>query len=388
VEARSSFWAAAGDVSRPIVSSVPLAQFSPWEKAKGQRILTSFDLEITARCNNNCRHCYINLSAGDQAAQARELSLEEMQDIADRAVSLGALWCLITGGEPLLRGDFPDLYLYLKRKGLLVSIFTNATLVTEEHVRLFQAYPPRDIEVTVYGATEATYERVTRRAGSYGAFRRGLDLLLRGKVRVRLKAMALRSNMAELDEIARFCRKRTADYYRFDPALHLRFDGNPKRNQEIVAERLTPDEIVALERSDPERFQALQKACDQLIVPALSHVTCNHLFHCGAGNHSFTVSHDGLFRLCSSLWHPDCVYDLQDGTLEDAWHRFVPWVRDLRSERKEFLVTCRSCPLKNLCMWCPAHAHLETGELDAPVDYFCQLARARAAALRKSRQRG
>jgi hypothetical protein len=36
---------------------------------------------------------------------------------------------------------------------LLVSIFTNATLVRESHVRLFKAYPPRDIEVTVYGVT-------------------------------------------------------------------------------------------------------------------------------------------------------------------------------------------------------------------------------------------
>jgi radical SAM protein with 4Fe4S-binding SPASM domain len=368
-------------VSRPIVSSIPLPQFPLWDKAKSERILTSFALEVTARCNNDCRHCYINLPAGDRAARAGELALEEIQEIADQAVSLGALWCLITGGEPLLREDFPDLYLYLKGKGLLVSVFTNATLVTAQHVRLFQAYPPRDIEVTVYGATESTYERVTRRPGSYAAFRRGLDLLLDGGVRVRLKAMALRSNVAELAEIARFCRERTADYYRFDPVLHLRFDGDPDRNQEIVAERLTPDEIVALERSDPERFHTLQKECDRLIMPALSHITCDHLFHCGAGNNSFALSHEGVLRLCSSLWHPDCVYDLKAGTLKDAWHRFVPQVRDLRSGRKEYLATCRTCPLRNLCMWCPAHAHLETGELDAPVDYFCQVAHARAAAL-------
>ncbi|MEA1896217.1 MAG: SPASM domain-containing protein, partial [Bacteroidota bacterium] len=115
--------------------------------------------------------------------------------------------------------------------------------------------------------------------------------------------------------------------------------------------------------------------------PQFSHISCNHLFHCGTGNGSFSVSYNGLFRLCSSLWHPDCVYNLKKGNLADAWYNFVPKVRDMRSNRKEFLESCRVCPIINLCIWCPAHAHLESGEIDAPVDYFCEVAHARAKAL-------
>ena len=367
--------------SRFIVSSIPIQKFGLWEKMKGKRTLFSFDLEITARCNNNCRHCYINLPAGDRAARERELSFNEIKAIADEAVSLGAFWCLVTGGEPLLRDDFPDIYLYLKRKGLLVSVFTNAALITKEHIRLFKKYPPRDIEVSVYGVTEKTYEGVTRKPGSFAAFIRGLNLLLESGVKVRFKAMALRSNMHELPEIASFCRQRTKDFFRFDPFLHLRFDRDPERNKEIKSERLSSEEIVALERSDSERFQSLEKGCDKLIVPEFSNITCNHLFHCGTGNGSFNVSDNGFFRLCSSLWHPDCVYDLRKGSLTDAFYNFVPHVRDMRTDRKEFLETCRVCPIINLCMWCPAHAHLETGEIDAPVDYFCKVAHARTDAL-------
>jgi radical SAM protein with 4Fe4S-binding SPASM domain len=352
---------------------------------RGKRALISFDLEITARCNNNCRHCYINLPAGDKEAKGKELSLEEIKEIADEAVSLGAVWCLITGGEPLLREDFPPIYLSLKKKGLLISVFTNATLVTKEHSKLFKEYPPRDIEVSVYGVSKESYERVTRKAGSFAVFRQGLDLLLKSGLNVRLKAMALRSNLHEQREIARFCRERARDFFRFDPFLHLRYDGDPSRNAEIKAERLSPEEIVALEQSDPERFQAMKKGCDNLIVPQFSHTPCNHLFHCGAGSDSFSLSYDGLFRLCPSLWHPDCVYDLKQGTLSDAWQNFVPQVREMQSEREEFLKTCRVCPLINLCMWCPAHASLETGEMDAPITYFCQVAHARADALKAAR---
>jgi radical SAM protein with 4Fe4S-binding SPASM domain len=274
----------------------------------------------------------------------------------------------------------------LKRKGLLVSIFTNASLLREEHIALFKKYPPRDIEITVYGVTAETYERVTRLPGSFAAFTNGLNRLLESSVKVRLKAMAIRSNFHELPTIAAFCRAHTKDYFRFDPQLHLRFDRDEGLNKEIKAERLTPEEIVALERADEERFSALQKGCDKLINEEFSHIGCDHLFHCGAGNGSFNVSYDGRFRLCSSLWAADTTYDLRSGTLTEAWFNFVPRIRDLRSQRREFLESCRKCGLVNLCLWCPAHAHLETGALDGWSEYFCQVAHARAEAILAPRQ--
>ena len=112
------------------VSSAPIQEFHLWEKMRNRKSPVSFSLELTARCNNNCRHCYINLPVGDKAAKEEELSFEEIKGIADEAISLGAIWCLLTGGEPLLREDFFDIYLYLKRKGLLVQVFTNAVLIT------------------------------------------------------------------------------------------------------------------------------------------------------------------------------------------------------------------------------------------------------------------
>ena len=368
--------------------TIEIQDFALWDKLKARRAPLSFDLELTARCNNDCRHCYINLPAGDRAAKAGEMTSWEIVELAGEAAGMGAMWCLLTGGEPLLREDFEEVYLGLKRLGLLVSVFTNACLVTPAHVELFRRYPPRDIEVSVYGATRQTYERVSRRPGSYEAFVRGLDLLLGSGVPVRLKAMALRSTAHELDEISAFCRARTKDYYRFDPLLHARFDGDETRNAEIRAERLSPQEVVAVERADEARFGALQKGCREgkLIMPEGEHYGCDHLFHCGAGNGSFSLGYDGTFRLCSSLWHPDTVVSVRPGapgavSLREAWDGWIPHVRDLRGSDPEFLEKCRKCGIVNLCLWCPAHAALETGSMDAWVEYFCEVAHARAAAL-------
>ena len=364
--------------------TLPLSNFPLWERLGKKRALTSFEIDLTARCNNDCRHCYINLDAGDRQAQAREMSADRIVELAGQAASLGALWCMLSGGEPLLRRDFAEIYLRLKKKGLLVAIFTNATLITDEHVRLFKTYPPRDIEVSVYGVTRETYERVTRKAGSFDAFCQGLDRLLDSGLKVRLKAMALRSNVKEIPDITRFCQARTKDYFRFDPLLHLRNDGNEERNREIRAERLSPTEIVELERADPERFKSLQESCDQLIVPEFAQRQGRHLFHCGAGKDSFSLSYDGKLRLCSTLNHPASVYDLSRGTLHEAWNRFIPAILGMTSDDPDYLKTCHVCPIKNLCQYCPAVAHLETGRLDRRGEDFCRTAELRAESIKKT----
>lgn len=342
-----------------------------------------FQLEVTARCNNNCRHCCINLPAGDRDARTEELSVEEIARIGGEAVELGVTWCLITGGEPLLRDDFAELYLALRRRGFLVTVFTNACLVTEQHVALFRKYPPRDLEVSVYGVTRDTYERVTRRAGSFEAFQRGLALLHEGGVKVRLKAMGLRSNLHELPDIIRFCRENTKDIIRFDPLLSLRYDGDLVRNEEIRSERLSATEIIALEQADSAFAEFLEAECDALIVPAFERRVSDRLFRCGAGRGTFTVSYKGEFRLCSNLWHPACTFDLRRGSLIEAWQQFVPRVLSIRPTSTEYSARCGSCALVNLCQWCPASAYLENGTLEGWSERFCQVAHARAEVIQQ-----
>ncbi|MCE5311242.1 MAG: hypothetical protein LLG20_26690, partial [Acidobacteriales bacterium] len=98
-------------MSDPFSQTVRIQDFPAWDHSLSHGAPLSFDIELTARCQNDCRHCYINLPASDTAARDRELTLPEIDRIAGEAVDLGAFWCLITGGEPLLREDFPDIYL-------------------------------------------------------------------------------------------------------------------------------------------------------------------------------------------------------------------------------------------------------------------------------------
>ena len=87
-------------------SRIEIQQLQLWKRMKDLHRPLSFSLEVTARCNYDCRHCYINLPAGDRCAKQKELTLTEIEALAGEAASLGAFWCLVTGGEPLLREDF------------------------------------------------------------------------------------------------------------------------------------------------------------------------------------------------------------------------------------------------------------------------------------------
>lgn len=359
------------------ISEIPFSKFSIWNKPKtGKEKLVAFDLEITTRCNNNCRHCCVNVPARDKKAKAKELTYIEIKNIVDQAADLGVLSCLITGGEPLLREDFFDIYLYIKKKGILVSVFTNATLITDKHIRFFKKYSPRNIEVTVYGVTRETYECVTRRSGSFGLFIQGLNLLLNSGIKVQLKTVAIRSNIHELPQIARFCRSRSQGNFFFDPVLNLRFDRNQKRNKEIISERLSPEEIMAVEKAYSVRSQVLGGNLDKNLIPDTSRSADTNLFRFRCGSGSFSVGHDGKFKLCRILVHPDCMYDLKKGSVQKAYAEFALQVRDMRSQNLKFLNRCHTCELLDNCFYCPAQSYLETGELDAPAEYFCDIVRA------------
>ena len=211
-------------------SSIPSIGLAEFDKRYAHSLCAgrtplSGTLEVTFRCNLNCIHCYCNLPRGDPDALKSELSTDEAHRILDQLAEEGCLWLLITGGEPLLRKDFLDLYHHAKQKGFLISLFSNATLLTPEIADHLAEWPPEYVEITLYGATEATYEKITRTPGSFRRCHRGIELLRKRKVPLKLKTMAMTVNHHELDTMKGFAETLGVDF-RFDPMLTLRLDGS------------------------------------------------------------------------------------------------------------------------------------------------------------------
>ena len=96
-------------------------------------------LELTLRCNLKCKMCMFRHSDRENARLAAgELTASQWADMAQQLFDAGTLNILITGGEPMLRQDFCQIYSSIYRLGFLVTLYTNATLVTQEILHTLQ----------------------------------------------------------------------------------------------------------------------------------------------------------------------------------------------------------------------------------------------------------
>ncbi|MQY69732.1 MAG: radical SAM protein [Firmicutes bacterium] len=350
--------------------------FPLWEKMKGKGLLSQVSMELTERCNNNCIHCYVNLPIDDEEAKQKEITFAEIRKTVDEAAKMGCLFWYFTGGEPLLREDFSDIYLYLKRKGMRVTLFTNAILIDSEIARLFKKYPPQNLEVSTYGLSQKTYEAVTRNPGSFDAFMQGINLLKENNIPFTLKTAVLQQNFHEIEKMRDFAQSLTGEPLGVVLKLNLgsRFNGGSKRNF-IKRLRLSPGKIMEVLKQDEESYRKdIERFCQKFLgVPK-----DDQLFICGAGVGGCHIDAYNNFQLCMLLRHPDCVYSLRKGSFKEAWEKFVPQVREIRANNKKYQNKCQRCFLKSLCEQCPAWSWMEHGVLDEPVEYLCQIAHTEA----------
>jgi radical SAM protein with 4Fe4S-binding SPASM domain len=322
-------------------------------------------LELTERCNLACLHCYINRPAASKEVAERELQLPQVKSILDKITDAGCLFLLFTGGEPLLRPDFAGIWRYAKQQGILVSLFTNGTLLTPRIADLLAEWRPTTIEITLYGATPETYERVTQVPGSYARCMRGIELALERGLRLNLKSVVLQSNRHELDDMKAYA-ERLGVKYRFDGVLWPRLDGG----QDALVQRLSAAEIVALDRQYPERQEEYDRLYRQF---GATPVRSDYVFSCGAGHRTFHVDSAGRLSLCMMARRPS--YDLLEGDFQQGWEFLGSALR-----RKRTMDTpCRTCTVGALCTQCPGWSQLAHGDDETPVDYVCEMGRLRAA---------
>ena len=291
----------------------------------------------------------------------------------------GCLLLCLTGGDPLVREDFLEIYSYAKEKGFIITLFTNGYALSEKIVAHLTKFPPHSLEITLNGITQTTYESITQRKGSYSKVIENIKLLKEKKLRLILKTNCLRQNKDELGRIKKWTEellgKPAEKKYRFkyDPMIHARLN----QDKTPTNFRLSFEELEEIRKQDPDIWREYQKGLHN-DFPDLKRDR-GFLYHCNAWNKGFFIDPFGRLKFC--MLSDKFSVDLRTTSFKEGFYEVFP---QLLNECFKTNSKCRDCRLRPICYYCPAGAYLETGNEEGPVPYYCELAKETARLMDKS----
>jgi radical SAM protein with 4Fe4S-binding SPASM domain len=345
---------------RPKIETIREKRFWSVLERKGAeaRIPVRALIELTYGCNLRCVHC------SNPTHRAKdELASAQIKAVIDQLAEAGCLQLFFTGGELFTRRDLFEILAYAKDKGFAITVMTNATLITPDRADRIQALRLHDVEISIYGATQETYERVTRRPGSFQAFLTGVQLLRERTVPLLIKMPVMTLNQHEVQQ-AKALVEGWGIKFVYSTEIFPRVDGS----LEPLRYRLHPDEVIRIDDMvvGSQRWRAegggeKGEGCQAR----------EGLFTCMCGRNSLAVTPYGRMNLCVSL--PTPQYDLRSGTLSEGWRILVELV-DRANAMPGEAYECPTCPVKGHCRQGPMNAWLETGKLEPCLPYFKELA--------------
>ena len=355
--------------------------------------------ELTSRCNLSCKMCFVCSKQNSEEIKSRELTAKQWIQLGREARDAGMLYLLLSGGEIFIRSDFQEIYEGLSDLGLLITLNTNATLLTPDVMKWLVKRPPLRVAVSIYGSSPEAYARVCGNANGYEQAMRGIRLLEENNIQNKLRTVMIRDTREDLCNIVGLilgfgkqvgmvsyvapCRDETGNdplNVRYSPEEQQEADKeletyikeyNEKKYSEYLEaqKNLNPNDVdSSSEEPAPEESVVEDDDLDELESISKSEDKEQYTFRCMAGRASFWVTWDGRMTPCALAPEP-ASYPSRDG-FEHAWGDLV----------KESLLVpkctdCIECADRDYCMTCPARLKVETGFFDKKSEYLCEKAR-------------
>lgn len=340
------------------------------EKAGIAKIPLSGTFELTPLCNMNCKMCYVTMTPEEQRKRGRLRTKEEWLALAEEARKEGMLFLLLTGGEPFLWPEFRELYQELHKMGFYISINSNGTLIDENTVQWLQKYPPNRINITLYGSSDETYERMCGKKDGHSKVTKAISLLTEAGITVKLNCSLTPFNVDDLEEMVAFAEERElileVASYMFPPI---------RKDENMVGEnqRFTPEE-AAKKMIKTEILQNGEERFRYFLLnnqfPAIERKECVEVegdcIRCRAGRSSFWVTWDFHLLACGMMPMPKT--QLKPGMFKQCWEYIYEEVEHIRTAPE-----CQICPIKMECQTCAAITLSETGRFDQKPNYRCQV---------------
>ena len=322
-------------------------RFADYMEAKARKYGIPIDgqFELLPLCNLNCGMCYVHLTPG-QMGERPLLTADQWEDLFRQAVEAGMFQATLTGGECLLHPDFERLYLYLHSLGCQVNVLTNGVLLDEEKLSFFKEHPPAQLQITLYGNSEETYERVTGRR----VFQTVVNHLRRIREEGLPLLITITPNQALGEDVFETIRlaKSITDNYFINTSL---FDPPDEPWRQNVASEPDVSYYARILRFQKElNGRAVGKRPESELPPAGGPCrTCGKQgLQCGGGRSGFVINWKGEMKICNRLGPKS---DPLRGGLAAAWKEI-----HAAAESWPRASECDGCAYEGICGICAADA--------------------------------
>ena len=322
-----------------------------WEKA---RLPYSALFELTARCNMNCVHCYLQKHHTEV-----ELSLEEIKGIIDILYDKGILFLTLTGGEIFTRKDIAEIYMYAKRRGFMIELFTNGLALTDEMIEILVRYPPVMVDISIYGACEETYSKVT---GINGAFSKVMDncrKLKAANVRFCLRTPVLTLTIGELDDMRELANEIGTD-------LAISYEISPTIDRDMISQNYQLDTRTVLELEVRDFFE--NEGIKDTAVSPLPDGGPKPIFSCKMGRGALVIDYTGKLFPCMKFRH--IGQKLTRTNYDDLWASFGIYSELMTKPDNK----CNKCSAAYYCEVCPAEMDFIFGDMEYRTEDNCKIA--------------
>jgi radical SAM protein with 4Fe4S-binding SPASM domain len=317
-------------------------------------------IELTYRCNLNCIHCYCQ-----DLTKAKELTASGFKSILDQLCAAGCLRIVFSGGEPFIHADFLDIYDHAKKKGFIVTIFTNGVLLDPAIIRHLVKSPPASIEITLPAISPDTYDRVTRTKKNLDKVIFNIQELARNKLPVIVKTTLLKENCHELGAIKKWVdvvlgKTKRGYHFKYDAEVYPRLN----QDRRPLKSRIPIQKLISVLSQDKDIWEQFQQELAKDFPPQKSRA--DSLYHCDCWMEQAVITPDARLKLCLLL--DKNSIDLKETPLIQA---FSILRGRMQAARFKTVSSCRKCRMRPICGWCPAKAYLFTGSLEKPVRQYC-----------------
>lgn len=334
--------------------------------------------ELTVRCNLHCKMClFRHDDSENEELKKKELTTEQWITLGKQIADAGTLHLLITGGEPMIRPDFCEIWKGLYRMGFFLQLYTNATMVTPEIMETLRKYPPHQIGVTIYGASEKIYDEV---CGNGKAFHRMVEAVKQFQELpsiIDYRTTVIQDNYYDIENMEKLV---SEEFHSSQTLTQTQMVMKAVRGGCAKVEecRLSPKQNVELYfRRSMEKMKELVGAekfdadCVRYRIDSDAKKQKNErerltLFGCNAGMNNYTIAYDGKLQGCQILgqFSTDAA---KDGFLQ-AWREYPFTVK-----RKEYTnPKCSNCKEIDFCWSCAASRYAEAGDFEEVSDYICK----------------